>query len=53
MKKNILLVVLACVMCACGKVTVDNTPIESVDLNRYLGTWYEIGDWKLEIGNWR
>ena len=52
MKKNILLVVLACVMCACGKVTVDNTPIESVDLNRYLGTWYEIArfDHRFERG---
>ena len=52
MKKNILLMVMACVMCACGKVSVDNTPIESVDWNRYLGSWYEIArfDHRFERG---
>lgn len=28
-------------LCACSK-TVDNTPVAALDLNRYLGTWYEI-----------
>ena len=52
MKKNILLVMMACVLCACGKVTVDNRPIESVDLNRDLGSWYEIArfDHRFERG---
>ena len=52
MKKNILLVMMACMVCACGKVTVDNTPVESVDLDRYLGSWYEIArfDHRFERG---
>lgn len=30
-------------LCGCASSrTVDNTPIEAFDLNRYLGTWYEI-----------
>jgi lipocalin len=33
-------------------LTVDNTPIESIDLNRYLGDWYEIArfDHRFERG---
>lgn len=50
--KKILLVVTVCLLSACGKLTVDNTPIESVDLNRYLGSWYEIArfDHRFERG---
>lgn len=52
MKKKMLFVVLASMLCACGKLTVDNTPIDSVDLNRYLGSWYEIArfDHRFERG---
>jgi lipocalin len=33
-------------------LTVDNTPIESIELNRYLGDWYEIArfDHRFERG---
>lgn len=52
MKKNILLLLVTCAMCACGKVSVDNTPVESVNLDRYLGSWYEIArfDHRFERG---
>ena len=42
--KKILLPILACLFLTnCESATmVDNTPIASIDLNRYLGTRYEI-----------
>lgn len=27
---------------SCGKLTVDNTPVAGIDLDKYLGTWYEV-----------
>ena len=37
---------------ACGQLTVDNSVIEEVDLNRYVGEWYEIArfDHRFERG---
>jgi lipocalin len=52
--KKILLPILACLFLTnCESATmVDNTPIASIDLNRYLGTWYEIAryDHRFERG---
>lgn len=41
-----------CLLTGCGQLTVDNTPIASIDLNRYLGSWYEIArfDHRFERG---
>jgi len=53
MKKLYGFVVMAVVMTACGgKVTVDNSVVDSLDLNRYLGDWYEIArfDHRFERG---
>lgn len=34
---------LAVLLTACGgQLTVDNSAVDSLDLNRYLGDWYEI-----------
>lgn len=45
--KKLILMVLACVVSVCGAAgaenkQVDNTPVETLDMNRYLGSWYEI-----------
>lgn len=50
MKKNALL--LLCMVCGCTKLTVDNSVIDSLDVNRYLGEWYEIAryDHRFERG---
>lgn len=52
MKKTFLLMMMVCMACACGKLTVDNTPVESLDWSRYLGQWYEIArfDHRFERG---
>lgn len=42
MKKNALLFLLLCMVCGCTKLTVDNSVVDSLDVNRYLGEWYEI-----------
>ena len=42
MKKNALLILLLCMVCGCTKLTVDNSVVDSLDVNRYLGEWYEI-----------
>lgn len=52
MKKNALLILLLCMVCGCTKLTVDNSVIDSLDVNRYLGEWYEIAryDHRFERG---
>lgn len=52
MKKNALLFLLLCMVCGCTKLTVDNSVIDSLDVNRYLGEWYEIAryDHRFERG---
>ena len=43
MKKNVLFALMTLVLTACGgQLTVDNSVVDSLDLNRYLGDWYEI-----------
>lgn len=43
MKKIILASVIALLFVGCGNVQkVDNTPVSALDLNKYLGDWYEI-----------
>ena len=42
MKKTFFLSIAVCLLAGCGKLTVDNTPVTSIELDRYLGTWYEI-----------
>lgn len=43
MKKLINFALMAILMTACGgQLTVDNSVVDSLDLNRYLGEWYEI-----------
>ena len=43
MKKLITFVLMALLMTACGgQLTVDNSVVDTLDLNRYLGDWYEI-----------
>ena len=44
---------LAVLLTACGgQLTVDNSAVDSLDLNRYLGDWYEIArfDHRFERG---
>jgi len=52
MKKTIFLSIAVCLLASCGKLTVDNTPVASIELDRYLGTWYEIArfDHRFERG---
>lgn len=52
MKKNALLFLLLCMVCGCTKLTVDNSVVDSLDVNRYLGEWYEIAryDHRFECG---
>lgn len=43
MKKTILASVVALLFAGCGNAQkVDNTPVATLDLNRFLGDWYEI-----------
>jgi len=43
MKKLITFVLMAILLTACsGQLTVDNSVVDTLDLNRYLGDWYEI-----------
>ena len=42
MKKMITLSVLLCLLTGCSKLTVDNSVVTDFDLNRFLGSWYEI-----------
>lgn len=52
MKKNALFILLLCMVCGCTKLTVDNSVVDSLDVNRYLGEWYEIAryDHRFERG---
>lgn len=42
MKKNFSLSVLLCRLVGCSKLTADNSVVTNFDLNRFLGSWYEI-----------
>ena len=43
MKKFFLMACLASLFASCDSAPkVDNSTVSSVDLNRYLGSWYEI-----------
>ena len=42
MKKIITLSVLLCQLVGCSKLTVDNSVVTNLDLDRFLGNWYEI-----------
>ena len=42
MKKMFLLTALVCIFMSCDRHEVDNSTVNKVDLNRYLGYWYEI-----------
>ena len=42
MKKIFLFAVVASMLMSCNNKTEDNSTIQSVDLNRYLGYWYEL-----------
>ena len=52
MKKTFFLGIAVCLLASCGKLTVDNTPVASIELDRYVGTWYEIArfDHRFERG---
>lgn len=52
MKKILTLSVLLSLLVGCSKLTVDNSVVNNFDLNRYLGSWYEIArfDHKFERG---
>lgn len=52
MKKKFNLSVLLCRLAGCSKPTVDNSVVNDLDLNRFLGSWYEIAryDHKFERG---
>lgn len=52
MKKIFSLSVLLCLPGGCSKPTVDNSVVNNFDLNRFLGSWYEIArfDHKFERG---
>lgn len=36
------IIALVSVLFSCGSADIDNTTVQSLDLNRYLGRWYEI-----------
>ena len=40
--KVILLAVLACLLTGCSKLTVDNSVLSELDVQRFLGEWYEV-----------
>ena len=42
MKKFFLVACFASIFAGCDSAVVDNSTVKSVDLNRYLGYWYEI-----------
>lgn len=42
MKKIFLMAIAAMLFAGCESAKVDNSTVKSVDLNRYLGSWYEI-----------
>lgn len=43
MRKTIFFALMTLLLTACGgKLTVDNSVVDTLDLNRYLGDWYEI-----------
>ena len=43
MKRFVLFTMLAGILASCNStLSVDNTPVAHLDLNRYLGEWYEI-----------
>ena len=42
MKKCFLMALAASIFVGCNSAEVDNSTVKSVDLNRYLGSWYEI-----------
>ena len=42
MKKFFLMAIAAMLFTGCESAKVDNSTVKSVDLNRYLGNWYEI-----------
>lgn len=52
MKKKFNLSVLLCQLVGCSNPTVDNSVVSDFDLNRFLGSWYEIArfDHKFERG---
>lgn len=52
MKKIFTLSVLLSLLMGCSKKTVDNSVVTDFDLNRFLGSWYEIArfDHKFERG---
>ncbi|MBQ7570986.1 MAG: hypothetical protein IJT19_01970 [Bacteroidaceae bacterium] len=39
MKKTTFLSFILCLLTSCSRLTVDNTPIAELNLNRYLGDW--------------
>ncbi|MBQ7421459.1 MAG: lipocalin family protein [Alloprevotella sp.] len=47
-----LLIALLGLVAACNRLTVNNTPVKDLDLQRYLGTWYEVArfDHRFERG---
>ncbi|MBD5225427.1 MAG: lipocalin [Bacteroidales bacterium] len=52
MKKIFTLSVLLSLLMGCSKLTVDNSVVTDFDMNRFLGSWYEIArfDHKFERG---
>ena len=42
--KNLIVIAFSTLLllAGCGKLTVDNSPVGSLDLDKYLGKWYEI-----------
>lgn len=42
MKRTFFLAMLLCLLTGCDQLTVNNTPVEAIDLERYSGVWYEI-----------
>ena len=46
------LAVLSCLLTGCSKLTVDNSVVSELDLQRFLGEWYEVAcfDHRFERG---
>jgi apolipoprotein D and lipocalin family protein len=42
MKKMFFMALAAMFFSACDATEIDNSTVKAVDLNRYLGSWYEI-----------
>ena len=42
MRKTLLIAFVLCLLTGCSKLTVDNSVVSELDLQQFLGEWYEV-----------